>query len=106
MPASPCSLDPGFTFINLDLNYSADTLKIPTRSPSRSQETTPSGWWRACSRIHRRNEILGGQFTTLARVNLANASVTADIPGHSAWRHRRWTGNQRHLGAAVHFGLA
>src|SRR5215469_11916803 len=73
--------DPGFTFVNLDLNYSADTLK--TSNAVAIPVTGNYSFWMVENMFmySPAHKVLGGQFTTLAIVNLANASVTADIPG-------------------------
>jgi len=73
--------DPGFTFVNPDLNYSADTLK--NSNAVAIPVTGNYSFWMVENMFmySPAHKVLGGQFTTLAIVNLANASVTADIPG-------------------------
>ena len=71
---------PGFTFANMDLNYSADTLKnsIAVAVPV----TGNYSFWSVENMFFYapNKKILGGQFTSMASLNLANASLTAEIP--------------------------
>ena len=71
---------PGFTFANLDLNYSADTLKN-SNAVAVPVAGTYSFWLVENAFFYApHKKILGGQFTSMAMVNLANGSLTADIP--------------------------
>lgn len=72
--------DPGFTFANLDLNYSADTLK--NSNAVAVPATGNYSFWMIENifMYSPPHKVLGGQFTTMGMVTLANASLTADIP--------------------------
>jgi hypothetical protein len=70
---------PGFTFANLDFNYSADALK-DSRGTALPVKGNYSFW--SVENIFMyvpESKILGGKFSSWAAVNWANGSVTADI---------------------------
>lgn len=74
--------DPGFTFAELDLNYSANRLK--NSNAVGLPVTGTYAFWSienifmyAASR-----KVLHGEFVSWSSLNLANASLTADIPGN------------------------
>lgn len=72
--------DPGFTPANITLNYSANSLKNSTAS-SVPVSGTYSFW--SVENIFMyvpARKILGGEFSSMAALNLANGSLTADIP--------------------------
>ncbi len=72
--------DPGFTFASLDINYSADSLKNSSGNSVPGVTGTYSFW--AVENIFYyvpAKKILGGHFFTMASLNLANGSLTADI---------------------------
>ena len=79
--AGPALLPPpGFTFSNMDLNYSADTLKNPN-AVAVPVKGNYSFWLVENFFFYApHHKILGGQFTSMASVNLANGSLTADFP--------------------------
>jgi len=71
---------PGFTFGSFGLNYSADSLKKSNAS-SVPVTGTYSFWMVENIFMYApAKKILGGQFTSMAILNLANAAVNADIP--------------------------
>src|SRR5215472_16682273 len=72
--------DPGFTAGNLSLNYSADSLK--NSNASAVPVTGTYSFWLVENIVMYApaKKILGGQFTSMAGLNLANGSVTADLP--------------------------
>jgi len=78
--AGPAILPPpGFTYANLALNYSADSLK---KSNASSVPVTGTFSFWSDENIFMyapKKSILGGQFTSWASLNLANGSLTADI---------------------------
>ncbi len=98
--------DPGFTFASLTINYSADSLKDSNGNSVQGVTGNYSFW--AVENIFYyvpAHKILGGKFFTMASLNLANGSLTADItPAQFGpqWRRRRHGG---HLGAAGEPGL-
>jgi hypothetical protein len=72
--------DPGFTYANLDINYSADSLKNSSGSSVPGITGTYSFW--VVENIFYyvpAKKILGGHFFTMAALNLANGSLTADL---------------------------
>ena len=72
--------DPGFTYENLTLNYSADSLK-DSNGNSVPGVTGTYGFWTVENIFMyvAAKKILGGKFFTMASLNLANGSLTADI---------------------------
>jgi len=71
---------PGFTFANLDLNYSANALK-DSRGTALPVTGTYSFW--VVENIFfyvPEHKILGGKFSSWAALNWANGSVNANIP--------------------------
>ncbi|HTS59532.1 MAG TPA: transporter [Terriglobales bacterium] len=71
--------DPGFTFANITINYSASSFK---NSNGNSVPVTGTyGFWAVESIFMYASpaKILRGQFTSMAALNAANASVTADL---------------------------
>jgi hypothetical protein len=74
---------PGFTFANLDLNYSADTLKNSSASAV-PVKGNYSFWMVENMFLYSpHHKILGAQFASMAMVNLANGSLTADLQSSS-----------------------
>jgi len=74
---------PGFTFANLDLNYSADTLKN-ANAVALPVTGNYSFWFVENLFFYApHKKILGGQFTSMASLNLANGSLTADLQSPS-----------------------
>ena len=72
--------DPGFTFVNLDLNYSADTLKN-SNAVAVPVKGTFSFWLVENLFMYApAHRVLGGQFASFASLNFSNGSLTADIP--------------------------
>src|SRR5215469_7345338 len=70
---------PGFTFANLDLNYSANALK-DSRGTALPVKGTFSFWSIENLFFYvPETKILGGKFSSWAAVNWANNSVTADF---------------------------
>ena len=72
--------DPGFTFANITINYSANSLRNSNGSKVPVQGTY--SFW-AIENIFMYappTKILGGEFVTMASLNLGNGSLTADIP--------------------------
>ena len=72
--------DPGFTFANLTVNYSADSLKDSGGNSVPGITGTYSFW--AIENIFYyvpAKKVLGGHFFTMVAVNLANGSLTADL---------------------------
>jgi hypothetical protein len=72
--------DPGFTFANLTVNYSADSLKNSSGNSVPGITGTYSFW--AVENIFYyvpAHKILGGKFFTMASLKLTNGSLTADI---------------------------
>jgi hypothetical protein len=72
--------DPGFTYASLNINYSADSLKNSSGNSVPGVTGTYSFW--AVENIFYyvpAKKILGGHFFTMASLNLANGSLTADI---------------------------
>jgi hypothetical protein len=70
---------PGFTFANLDLNYSANALK-DSRGSALPVTGTYSFW--AIENMFMyvpKSKLLGGQFSSMAMLNFANGSLTADL---------------------------
>jgi hypothetical protein len=74
------SPDPGFTFASLTINYSADSLK-DSNGNSVQGITGNYGFWTVENIFYYvpAHKILGGKFFTMASLNLANGSLTADI---------------------------
>jgi hypothetical protein len=72
--------DPGFTFASLTINYSADSLK-DSNGNSVQGVTGNYGFWDVENIFYYvpAHKILGGKFFTMASLNLANGSLTADI---------------------------
>jgi hypothetical protein len=72
--------DPGFTFASLTINYSADSLK-DSNGNSVQGITGNYGFWAVENIFYYvpAHKILGGKFFTMALLNLANGSLTADI---------------------------
>jgi hypothetical protein len=72
--------DPGFTFASLTVNYSADSLKNSSGS-SVAGVTGTYGFWAVENIFYYvpAHKILGAKFFTMAALNLANGSLTADI---------------------------
>jgi hypothetical protein len=72
--------DPGFTFASLTVNYSADSLKNSSGN-SVAGVTGTYGFWAVENIFYYvpKTKILGGKFFTMASLNLANGSLTADI---------------------------
>ncbi len=72
--------DPGFTFASLTINYSADSLKNSSGS-SLAGVTGTYGFWADENIFYYvpSGKILGAKFFTMAALNLANGSLTADI---------------------------
>ena len=72
--------DPGFTFANLTVNYSADSLRSSTSGALPVNGTyafwATENWFFYVPE----RKILGGKFMSLASLNLANGSLTADAP--------------------------
>ena len=83
--------EPGFTFANLTVNYSADSLKDSGGNSVPGITGTYSFW--AIENIFYyvpAKKVLGGHFFTMVALNLANGSLTADLgtpPAFSANRH-------------------
>ncbi len=72
--------DPGFTYANLDINYSADSLKNSSGSSVPGISGTYSFWVVENFFYYvPAKKILGGHFFTMAGLNLANGSLTADL---------------------------
>src|SRR5215469_12520049 len=70
---------PGFTFANLDINYSANALK-DSRGTAIPVNGTYSFWLVENMFLYApAHKILGARLSSLAMVNWANGSVTADI---------------------------
>jgi len=70
---------PGFTFANLDFNYSANALK-DSRGSAIPVKGTYSFWSVENIFIYvPESKILGGKFSSWAAVNWANGDVTADF---------------------------
>ena len=72
--------DPGFTFANLTVNYSADSLKDSGGNSVPGITGTYSFW--AIENIFYyvpAKKVLGGRFFSMASLNLANGSLTADL---------------------------
>ena len=70
---------PGFTFVNLDFNYSANALK-DSRGSAIPVKGTYSFWAVENMFLYApESKILGAKFSSLAMVNFANGSLTADI---------------------------
>jgi hypothetical protein len=72
--------DPGFTFASLTINYSADSLK-DSNGNSVQGITGNYGFWVVENIFYYvpAHKILGGKFFSMASLNLANGSLTADI---------------------------
>jgi hypothetical protein len=72
--------DPGFTYASLNINYSADSLK-DSGGNSVPGITGTYGFWVTENIFYYvpAKKILGGHFFTMAALNLANGSLTADI---------------------------
>ena len=72
--------DPGFTYANLTINYSADSLKDSSGSSVPGISGT-YGFWAVENIFYYvpAHKILGGKFFTMASLNLANGSLTADL---------------------------
>jgi hypothetical protein len=72
--------DPGFTYANLTINYSADSLKNSSGN-SVPGVTGTYAFWSVENIFYYvpAHKILGGKFFTMAALNLANGSLTADI---------------------------
>jgi hypothetical protein len=72
--------DPGFTYASLNINYSADSLK-DSGGNSVPGITGTYGFWVTENIFYYvpAKKILGGHFFTMASLNLANGSLTADI---------------------------
>ena len=72
--------DPGFTYANLTINYSADSLK-DSNGNSVAGITGNYGFWVVENIFYYvpAHKILGGKFFTMAALNLANGSLTADL---------------------------
>ena len=72
--------DPGFTFASLTINYSADSLKDSNGS-SVPGVTGTYGFWAVENIFYYvpAHKILGAKFFTMASLNLANGSLTADL---------------------------
>lgn len=71
--------DPGFTFANITINYSADTLR--NSNGTKLPVTGTYSFW-AVENIFMYappTKILGGEFVSMASLNTANGSLTADI---------------------------
>ena len=80
MPAAALLPAPGFTFTNMDFDYSADNLK---NSNAVGVPVTGNYSFWLVENIFEyapATKILGGQFTSMAALNLANGSLTADLP--------------------------
>src|SRR5215472_7010689 len=70
---------PGFTFVNLDLNYSANALK-DSRGTAVPVKGNYSFWTIENMFFYvPESKILGGKFSSVAILNWANGSMTADI---------------------------
>ena len=70
---------PGFTFANLDLNYSANALK-DSRGSAVPVKGTYSFWLVETMFMYApAHKILGGRFSSLADLNWTNNSVTAEV---------------------------
>src|SRR5215467_8056671 len=71
---------PGFTFANLNFNYSADTLKNSNASAVPVKGNFSFWLVENIFLYSPHHRILGAQFSSWAALNLANGSLTADIP--------------------------
>jgi hypothetical protein len=71
--------DPGFTFLNMTINYSADSLK--NANGNSVPITGIYGFWAVENMFFYASpaNILGGRFVSMASLNTANASATADF---------------------------
>jgi hypothetical protein len=79
-PNAGVAPDPGFTYANLDINYSAGSLKNSSGDSVPGVTGTYSFW--VVENIFYyvpAKKILGGHFFTMATLALANGSLTADI---------------------------
>ena len=71
---------PGFTFANLNFNYSADTLKNSNASAVPVKGNFSFWLVENIFLYSPHHRILGAQFSSWAALNFANGSLTADIP--------------------------
>ena len=71
---------PGFTFANLNFNYSADTLKNSNASAVPVKGNYSFWLVENIFLYSPHHRILGAQFSSWAALNFANGSLTADIP--------------------------
>jgi len=72
--------DPGFTYANLTINYSADTLKDSNGDTVNGINGT-YGFWAIENVFYYvpKGKFLGGKFASMAMLSLANGSLVADL---------------------------
>jgi hypothetical protein len=75
--------DPGFTYGNLTMNYSASQLNDSNGNRILNNVTGTYGFWVNENIFYcvPSQKILGGHFAPYISVNVANGSLVADIPG-------------------------
>jgi hypothetical protein len=72
--------DPGFTYANLTINYSANSLKDSNGNTVSGISGTYSFWVTENVFYYvPKHKFLGGTFASMAALNLANGSLTADL---------------------------
>ena len=72
--------DPGFTFASLNINYSADSLR--NSNGNKVPVTGNYAFWSTENIFMYAppTKILGGEFVSMVSLNLADGSLTADVP--------------------------
>jgi hypothetical protein len=101
--------DPGFTYSNIAINYSANKLN-DSNGNAVPGVTGTYGFWvdENVFAYVPKFKILGAKFVPMAILNFANGSLVADLSDRTRSRSEyrcRWIGNHRYLYSAGRLGL-